>query len=1700
MKVITGIFISSENRGRIHPSRRLSFKTLPNPFFVKLSPDRPARREGNIVFLDCTEGDDVPARKLWFLCDFLLRSEEFDYLFQLDESANVSPEVLDAFLKKLGAERPSLTHHMGTRFPLPTVPRTATWHVGGESGVSGHNERSYVAPIGAGGTGYIVSRRAVEIIVERGREHFLNSAEPNEHKIRTEFLQQHGFFPTLMPAGVFLGNRRIHRSKEADALKNGRLTGQDSASDDDYRCATGNRVKNKLGIVFLHHRVDAVTLNNLQSFRRWNPDATIVTMSANESLPEGYSIQRMAGWVDRWRKQTAKPGLRARSTDILVYAWYHNRLEDCEKWLLVEWDSYCACPVEEYFGMLMEKDLVASTVHLQEDGGNWSWFRKSRSLPEGIQSDAAGVVPFSLVLISDSTLSSMCKMLPCGDLGDGNGELRFASLARACGVTPHPNPFAPGKNGWSPLRRGTLLGRGMWHPVKWLSDPPVEQDRRSSNSENGAAMQIYRIMPPMPRSPRAMQSQKGLHVTEVPWVTARGSRTRDKELAASSAHAHVMEEFLKSSAGFAVVLEDDAILNEDRSWMGFREFDLFLPYAQNRAHLAPDSTVRQGVLPKYGTFAYLCSRQLAVAYLSLLRTGRVADHALQAAAAGMRTGSFAGNLVNHDNQCSSLISEHRRRQYAHIGAKPGSVAIEAEPANPIQSGESPRFLIGICSCHGNEDKRNSIRDTWLQTISPNVEARFFIGGGESESADTTVVEAPDDYKHLPAKVRAFFRYALEHFAFDWLFKCDDDTYVAIERILTLAGESALVGNEFLSQRGSASGGAGYLLSRAAVELLVEDDSLPESGDEDVILTGELVRRGLPWRATRQLCWNAKRAPLPGNDVITSHWLSAKKMRALHAMFTASPAMEAEVKHPCWSDRLAFYEEGTFTRRKVLDYGRWSRIDDERLRLEWFDWEPETMRLENNMAHGFIDRTPSPALSTDASSDDKLTPSGQTRAEIATDRPTLLIGICSCAKMSDRREAVRQTWFARIPIGVRAVFFVGNCAEQSEPDVVRLDADDDYERLPAKVLEFFRYAIEHEKFDYLFKCDDDTYVDTERLTRLMSKGFELVGHDRMEASGFASSGAGYLLSRKMVAYLARQNSFPTTGWEDQIFPPEVLRQTKRVYSAPGLPGNQSAYPRRGNQIITAHPAPPAKLRMIDAGLYRDPVRVVDAIHRGWKDRLSLYEGGWFMRTKTFCGGRWTEESEGRLVLDWFDWDREVFRRGEDGRYHAVNRGVAFNGDPNIRKQLEALITRYGVKLAFETGTHAGDTSWSLGEIVERVKTVEVDAAMVKSAKQKLAEQPNIEVCHGDSAVILGGLLAGVREPTLFYLDAHWRDKWPLLDELRAIAQSEIPAVVIAIHDFKVGGLGYDSYGGKDLDFDYVQSAIREIFPEGFTWETNHTGCAAGKRRGVGYFHGNRRDAAKCICVRLIGRMGNQMFQYAHGLAVARATGRELRLIPRHGVEFSLGAFGLNPIPDCQPGVTVSESGGYQSGMELQVIENVKNRTDRVVWLEGYFQNPAFFATVADEVRTRFIRPATGSIRKNSSIRVGVQIRRGDFVGSKVHSVCQDGYYFRAIEWIRARFEHVEFVVTSDDPAWCTTKFASMKGIEVMPKQSAVEALQTLMGCDALIISNSSFGWWAAWLSGSDTVICPDRFLAATSWDVGMPEWLRISGDGRTIGLT
>ncbi len=269
---------------------------------------------------------------------------------------------------------------------------------------------------------------------------------------------------------------------------------------------------------------------------------------------------------------------------------------------------------------------------------------------------------------------------------------------------------------------------------------------------------------------------------------------------------------------------------------------------------------------------------------------------------------------------------------------------------------------------------------------------------------------------------------------------------------------------------------------------------------------------------------------------------------------------------------------------------------------------------------------------------------------------ILVGICSCSRYPGKREAVRSTWLSQPYKNVTCQFFIGGRESLSdEPDTVVLPVDDSYEGLPEKVIAFFAHALEHFEFDWLFKCDDDTYVVLDRLHDLITSEGEIVGNETLRNRGAPSGGAGYLLSRRIVEMLAADGALPKRGAEDVIVGEAAISYGAKPVWTDRLRWNAAPCPRRDNSLITAHWCNPERLRAIHTNFADQPVTTVQATHAKWRDRLELYSNGFFCRQSSGCSGVWESNSDGTASLRWFDWKEEILIYGDQGSARVAARG-------------------------------------------------------------------------------------------------------------------------------------------------------------------------------------------------------------------------------------------------------------------------------------------------------------------------------------------------------------------------------------------------------------------------------------------------------------
>ena len=238
------------------------------------------------------------------------------------------------------------------------------------------------------------------------------------------------------------------------------------------------------------------------------------------------------------------------------------------------------------------------------------------------------------------------------------------------------------------------------------------------------------------------------------------------------------------------------------------------------------------------------------------------------------------------------------------------------------------LIIGVLTAAKYEPRREAVRRTWGRDVArhPEVDLVFLIGDPSAKmprrEGDCLYLPCPDDYDSLPQKTRWFCLWALGHTGAEWLFKCDDDTYLQCDRLLNALRAGQWSRDVVGCQDGNGDhfhGGAGYVLTRAAA-LSIAARLDARTGLEDWKARDAVAQGGMWFEHDPRFCFDKARMPMPTNEGITCHYCSPVRMRLIHdAFLLANIPAEAtttipRVLHHVWlggqpiPDRLRRYRE------------------------------------------------------------------------------------------------------------------------------------------------------------------------------------------------------------------------------------------------------------------------------------------------------------------------------------------------------------------------------------------------------------------------------------------------------------------------------------------------------------------------------------------------------------------------------------------------------------------------------------------------------------------------------------------------------------------------------------------------------------------------------------------------------------------------
>ncbi|XP_058136515.1 galactoside alpha-(1,2)-fucosyltransferase 2 isoform X2 [Dasypus novemcinctus] len=271
------------------------------------------------------------------------------------------------------------------------------------------------------------------------------------------------------------------------------------------------------------------------------------------------------------------------------------------------------------------------------------------------------------------------------------------------------------------------------------------------------------------------------------------------------------------------------------------------------------------------------------------------------------------------------------------------------------------------------------------------------------------------------------------------------------------------------------------------------------------------------------------------------------------------------------------------------------------------------------------------------------------------------------------------------------------------------------------------------------------------------------------------------------------------------------------------------------------------------------------------------------------------------------------------------------------------------------------------------------------------------------------------------------------------------------------------------------------------------------------------------VNVQGRLGNQMGEYATLYALAKANGRPA-FIPAQ-LHSTLAPIFRITLPVLHADVA-SRIPWKNYHLNDWMEEEYRHIPGKYVRLTGYPCSWTFYHHLRDEILREFslhehVREEAQAFLRGLRVNgsrpgtfVGVHVRRGDYVHvmPKVWRgvVADQGYLRQALGWFRARYGSPVFVVTSNGMAWCRENIDASRGDVVFAgdgiESSPAKDFALLTQCNHTVMTIGTFGIWAAYLAGGNTVYLanytlPDSaFLKVFKPEAAfLPEWVGIAAD-------
>jgi len=211
-----------------------------------------------------------------------------------------------------------------------------------------------------------------------------------------------------------------------------------------------------------------------------------------------------------------------------------------------------------------------------------------------------------------------------------------------------------------------------------------------------------------------------------------------------------------------------------------------------------------------------------------------------------------------------------------------------------------------------------------------------------------------------------------------------------------------------------------------------------------------------------------------------------------------------------------------------------------------------------------------------------------------------------------------------------------------------------------------------------------------------------------------------------------------------------------------------------------------------------------------------------------------------------------------------------------------------------------------------------------------------------------------------------------------------------------------------------------------------------------------------------KFGNNLFQYAFSSVLSKLSGIAFAADAIPGFPGTVGQIGGTTLGD-----KAFEIRGQACDIALDKLATLAQTTD--ISLDGYFQSIHYYENHKKWL-CKLLAPEEGNYEKSQEKDVALHLRIGDFFH---HRRLVRGAHYPVIG-IHRLLRSIDFetcLIATDSPNDPMVKALEKEFPCKVLHGSVMDDYRTLYHAKRLIISPSTFGWWAAWSGRSKQIFCP-----------------------------